>query len=288
MSDPNIPHPDNAIAHAAVDDMDPSLDVDREVEVDATPDGIVTVTISRPQKRNALDGVTIASLSEVFETLRTQEGVRLVLLRGQGQTFCAGADLEWMRAAADYDEGENRADAMALAVMLKHLSQIPALTAALIQGAAMGGGAGLAAVCDYAVAVQGTKFAFSEAKLGLVPATISPYVVNAIGPRHARPLFATGRVFDAAHAEKIGLVHEVVAKASDLDAVAERLADEIKLAGPVASADAKRLVWDVWGRAIDHDLMEETARRIARVRVSEEGQEGVRAFLERRKPGWLV
>jgi methylglutaconyl-CoA hydratase len=156
MSDPNIPHPDNAIAHAAVDDMDPSLDVDREVEVDATPDGIVTVTITRPGKRNALDGVTIAALSEAFETLRTQEGVRMVLLRGRGQTFCAGADLEWMRAAADYDEGENRADAMALAVMLKHLSQIPALTVALIQGAAMGGGAGLAAVCDYAVAVDGT------------------------------------------------------------------------------------------------------------------------------------
>jgi methylglutaconyl-CoA hydratase len=287
MSDPTAPHPDNAIAHAAVDDLDPSLDVPSEVAVDATPDGIVTVTITRAQKRNALDGVTIDALSEAFETLRTQEGVRMVILRGAGQTFCAGADLEWMRAAADYSEGENRADAMALANMLKHLSQIPALTVALIQGAAMGGGAGLAAVCDYAVAVQGTQFAFSEVKLGLIPATISPYVVDAIGPRQARPLFATGRVFDAAHAEKIGLVHEVVADAASLNEVAQRLANEIKLAGPVASAEAKRLVWDVWGRAIDHDLMEETAKRIARIRVSDEGQEGVRAFLERRKPDWL-
>jgi methylglutaconyl-CoA hydratase len=288
MTDEPIPHDPNAISHPTVEGADASLDVPSEVEVEATPDGVVTVTITRPLKRNALDGVTISALSEAFETLRTQESVRVVILRGRGETFCAGADLEWMKAAADYSEGENRADAMALATMLKHLLDIPALTVALIQGAAMGGGAGLAAVCDYAVAVEGTKFGFTEVKLGLIPATIGPYVVNAIGPRQARPLFATGRVFDAAYAEKIGLIHEVVADVAGLDAAAERITKEAMLAAPEASAAAKKLVWDVWGRPIDRELMEETARRIARIRVGQEGQEGVRAFLDRRKPAWLA
>jgi methylglutaconyl-CoA hydratase len=193
-----------------------------------------------------------------------------------------------MKAAVDYSEGENRADAMALAVMFKHLAEIPALTVALVQGAAMGGGAGLVCICDYAVATKDAKFAFSEVKLGLIPATISPYVVNAIGPRHARPLFATGRVFDAAHAERIGLVHEVAADAAGLTAALGRIKAEAMTAAPDAMAGAKKLVWDVWGRVIDHDLMDETAKRIARKRVSEEGQEGVRAFLERRKPSWLA
>ncbi len=286
MTDETVPHDPRAIAHPTVEGADTSLDVASVVEVDATRDGVVTVTINRPAKRNALDGPTIAALSEAFETLRTQEGVRLVVLRGAGQTFCAGADLEWMRAAVDYSEGDNRADAMALAVMLRHLSEIPALTVALVQGAAMGGGAGLVAICDYAVAARDAKFAFSEVKLGLVPATISPYVVNAIGPRQARPLFATGRTFDAPHAERIGLVHELVDGAAGLTAALNRIKADAMTAAPEAAADAKKLVWDVWGRVIDHDLMEETARRIARIRVGDEGQEGVRAFLERRKPDW--
>ncbi len=288
MTDEPFPHDPNAIAHPVVEGGDTSLDVPQEVEVDATPEGVVTVTLNRAAKRNALDGVTIAALSEAFETLRNQEGVRLVVLRGAGQTFCAGADLEWMKAAADYTEGENRQDAMALAVMLKHLADIPALTVCLVQGAAMGGGAGLVSICDYAIATRDAKFAFSEVKLGLVPATISPYVVNAIGPRQARPLFATGRVFDAAHAERIGLVHEVVDDAAGLTAALNRIKADAMVAAPEAAADAKRLVWDVWGRVIDHELMEETAKRIARIRVGEEGQDGVRAFLERRKPGWLA
>ncbi len=284
MSDETVPHDPNAIAHPTLEGVNP--DSPELVVIDSTPDGIVTVIINRAAKRNALDGLTIAALSEAFETLRAQEGVRLVVLRGAGSTFCAGADLEWMRAAVDYSEGDNRADAMALAVMLKHLSEIPALTVALVQGAAMGGGAGLVAICDYAVAERDAKFAFSEVRLGLVPATISPYVVNAIGPRQARPLFATGRTFDAAHAERIGLVHEVVDGAAGLTAALNRIKTEAMTAAPEAAADAKKLVWDVWGRVIDHDLMEETARRIARIRVGDEGQEGVRAFLERRKPDW--
>ena len=287
MTDETVPHDPNAIAHPVVEGADVSLDTPSAVEVDATRDGVVTVTINRPQKKNALDGTTIAALSETFETLRTQEHVRLVLLRGAGGTFCAGADLEWMRAAADYSEGENRQDAMALAVMLKHLSEIPAVTVAMVEGVAMGGGAGLVAICDYAIATRDAKFAFSEVKLGLIPATISPYVVNVIGPRHAKPLFVTGRTFDAAHAERIGLIHEVVSDAAALGHAEARFAREVMTAAPEAAGEAKRLVWDVWGRRIDHELMEETAKRIARRRVSAEGQEGVRAFLERRRPSWL-
>jgi methylglutaconyl-CoA hydratase len=276
----------NAIAEPLVENAIVD-DVGSYVDIDATPDGIVTVTITRSEKRNAFNAEVIAALSQTFETLQGSDGVRVVFLRGAGGSFCAGADLEWMRAAVDYSEGENRQDAMDLATMLKNLSEIPALTVALVEGAAMGGGAGLAAVCDYAVATADARFAFSEVKLGLIPAAISPYVVNAIGPRAARPLFVTGRVFDAAYAEKIGLVHEVAADAAALESAKERIAREALLAAPLAAAEARRLIWDVWGREIDHGLMEETARRIARIRVSPEGQEGVRAFLERRKPSWL-
>jgi methylglutaconyl-CoA hydratase len=191
-----------------------------------------------------------------------------------------------MREAATLSEGDNRDDAMAMAVMFKRLWDMPALTVALVEGGAYGGGAGLAAACDLAVATAGAKFAFSEARLGLIPAVISPYVVAAIGVRKARQLFATARVFDAAYAEKIGLIDEVVADAAGLDAAHDRIAAEIMACGPQALIDAKRLVEDVSYERIDHDLMELTARRIATARVSDEGQEGVRAFLERRKPGW--
>jgi methylglutaconyl-CoA hydratase len=157
---------------------------------------------------------------------------------------------------------------------------------ALIEGAAMGGGAGMAAACDIAIAVEGARFSFSEVRLGLLPAGISPYVLRAIGPRHAKALFATGRVFDARHAEKIGLVQEVVEDAAALSAAQERLADEIMACAPGAVAESKKLVDDLFGREIDRDVMEETARRLARRRVSDEGREGVAAFLERRKPDW--
>ncbi|MGZ8370909.1 MAG: enoyl-CoA hydratase-related protein [Caulobacteraceae bacterium] len=276
---------DNPIADPLVENVIVD-DVASVVTLDATPEGVATVTINRPDKRNAMNQLVIEGLTEAFETLQGAEGVRIVFLRGAGEAFCAGADLEWMRAAADYSEGDNRDDAMALAKMLKELSRIPVLTVALVHGRAMGGGAGLAAVCDYAAATQNAMFAFSEAKLGLIPAMISPYVVNAIGPRYARPLFMTGQAFDAAYAEKIGLVHEVVADAAGLDAVRDRLTAEAMTAAPEAAAEAKKLVWDVWARPINHDLMDETAKRIARKRVSDEGQEGVRAFLDKRKPSW--
>lgn len=258
------------------------------VILDASPSGVAVVTINRPDKKNAFNAEVIAALAQHFETLRDADGVRIVFLRGAGGAFSAGADLEWMRAAAGWTQAENRQDAMALAEMLLALRELPQFTVALVEGPAFGGGAGLVAACDYAVAVESAKFAFSEVKLGLVAATISPHVVSAIGPRRAKSLFVTGRVFDAAFAEKIGLVDEVVGAAADLDDAMERLATEIMACGPSAVAEAKALVDDVAGMPIDQELLEETAKLIARVRAGEEGQEGVTAFLEKRRPGWAV
>ena len=200
----------NPIADPLVENIDTDA-TSSLVRIEATPEGAVTITINSPATKNAFDAQVIAALHQAFETMHGAEGVRVVFLRGEGGTFSAGANLDWMAAAADLSEADNRDDAMAMAAMLKTLWDIPALTVALIEGGAFGGGAGLAAACDMAIAVKGTKFSFSEVRLGLIAATISPYVVRAIGPRHARALFATGRVFDAAHAETIGLVSEVVA-----------------------------------------------------------------------------
>jgi methylglutaconyl-CoA hydratase len=193
-----------------------------------------------------------------------------------------------MAAAADWSEDDNRADALGLAQMLKALHDIPALTVALVEGAAFGGGAGLVAACDTAIAVEGARFSFSEVKLGLTPATISPYVVAAIGQRAALRLFATGRPFGVHEALGYGLIEQVVHDAAALTAIQEILATEMVATAPGAVADCKRLVRDVAGKAIDKALMEDTARRIARRRVSEEGQEGVRAFLAKRKPSWAL
>lgn len=258
------------------------------VRIEATVEGAATVVLNRPARRNAFDADLISAMEEAFRTLQGAEGVRVVFIRGEGGMFSAGADLEWMRAASERTESDNRDDAFAMAKMLKQLWDIPALTAALVEGGAFGGGAGVAAACDLAIGVADARFSFSEVRLGLIAATISPYVVQAIGPRAARGLFATGRVFDAAYAERIGLLSELVADAAALDAARDRIAAEILACAPGAVADSKRLVSDVYGREIDHGLMEETARRIAAARVGEEGQEGVRAFLERRKPTWAA
>jgi methylglutaconyl-CoA hydratase len=275
----------NPIADPLVEvpDVSPSTDL---VRIEATVSGAATVIMNRPERKNAFDANLISALSEAFETLRGAEGVRVVFLRGAGGTFSAGADLEWMRAAADRSESDNREDAYAMAHMLKQLWDLPALTVALVEGGALGGGAGLAAVCDLAIATAETRFSFSEVKLGLIPATVSPYVVAAIGPRAARALFATGQAFDAEYALRIGLISEVVADAHALAAAKARVAREILACAPGAVADAKQLAFDVYAQEINHGLMEETAKRIAQTRVSGEGREGVRAFLERRKPDW--
>lgn len=275
----------NEIAHPMVEFPDVSATTEL-VHISATQGGAVTLTMNRPARKNAFNDDLISALREAFDTLAGAEGVRVVFIRGAGGTFSAGADLDWMRAAIDRIESENRADALELAKMLKALHDLPALTVALVDGGAYGGGGGLAAACDLAVAVADAKFSFSEVKLGLIAATISPYVIEAIGPRAARALFATGRIFDAAHAEKVGLVTEVVADAAGLQAAARRIAHEMVACAPGAVEASKKLVADVAGREIDRDLLELTAHRIAAARIGDEGQEGVRAFLERRKPVW--
>ncbi|WP_041373310.1 enoyl-CoA hydratase-related protein [Phenylobacterium zucineum] len=275
----------NPIADPLVEGVDVSA-TSGLVRLDSTAEGVVVVTLNRPQRKNAFDADLISAMEEAFSTLHAQEHVRVVFVRGAGGMFSAGADLEWMRAAADRSEADNRDDAFQMAKMLKALWDIPALTVALVEGGAFGGGAGVAAACDLAIATADAKFSFSEVRLGLVPATISPYVVQAIGPRAARGLFATARTFDAAYAEKIGLVTEVVADAAELNKAMDRVIDHILSCAPGAVADSKRLVHDVYGHRIDHGLMDMTAHRIAAARVGEEGQEGVRAFLERRKPSW--
>ena len=275
----------NEIAHPMVEFPDVSATTEL-VHISATQAGAVTVTMNRPARKNAFNEDLISALSEAFDTLAGAEGVRVVFIRGAGGTFSAGADLDWMRAAVDRTEADNRADAFEMAKMLKALHELPALTVALVEGGAYGGGGGLAAACDLAVAAADAKFSFSEVKLGLIAATISPYVIEAVGPRMARALFATARIFDADYACRIGLITDVVVDAAALQAEARRIAGEMLACAPGAVEASKRLVADVTGRVIDRDLMDLTAHRIASTRVGEEGQEGVRAFLERRKAAW--
>jgi methylglutaconyl-CoA hydratase len=275
----------NPIAEPFVEvpDTDATSDL---VSIEATVQGAVTVTMNRPNKKNAFNAELIGALRETFETLRDQEALRVVFVRGAGGTFSAGADLEWMRDAVDFTEEDNRDDAMRMAVMLKHLYDIPALTVALVEGGAFGGGVGLAAACDMAIAVKGAKFAFSEVKLGLVAATISPYVVAAIGPRRARRLFSSGEVFDVEQAQAFGLVDEVVDDAAALGAAKQRISTQMLACAPGAVEASKQLVAHIIGRHLDQALIDHTARLIAARRVSDEGQAGVRAFLEGKKPPW--
>ena len=270
----------NRIAHPLVADPAPDANDDL-VQIDATADGVVFVTINRPHKKNAFDAATIAALHEAFETLNGADRVRVVFIRGAGGTFSAGADLNWMRDAAGWSEADNRTDAQGLARMLKALHDVPALTVAVVEGSAMGGGAGIVAACDMAVAVAGARFAFSEVKLGLIPATIAPYVIEAVGARRARQLFLTGNIFDADYAAHAGLIDMVLPEGS-VDQFIEMLSDSLSANAPGAMGDAKRLVHD----KIDTGLIDDTARRIARARVSDEGREGVAAFLEKRPPNW--
>ena len=256
------------------------------VQFEGTPEGAVTVWINRAAKKNAFDSTTIAALHQAFETLHGQDAVRIIFVRGRGGNFSAGADLDWMREAADLTEDDNHEDALAMARMLKQLYDLRPLTVALVEGGAFGGGAGLVAACDMAVAVQDAQFAFSEVKLGLIAATVSPYVVRAIGPRLARSLFATARPFDAAYAEKIGLIDQVVADAAGLETAQAKLSADIMACAPGAVAASKDLVEFVAEHGLDNHVLDETARRIARARVSDEGREGIAAFLEKRKASW--
>jgi methylglutaconyl-CoA hydratase len=257
------------------------------VRIDADARGVATITIDRPARRNAFNDAVIAALREAFETMAAADGVRVLFLTGAEGTFSAGADLDWMRGAADRTEADNHEDAMRMGSMLRHLHELPMLTVALVEGSAFGGGAGVVAACDWAGAPRAARFAFSEVKLGLIAATISPYVVAAIGSRRARGLFASGRAFDAERALAIGLVDEVVEDAAGLIAAREAIVADALLCASGAVRESKRLVDHVAAHKLDHGLIEYTAREIARARVGPEGQEGVRAFIERRRPAWL-
>jgi methylglutaconyl-CoA hydratase len=258
----------------------------QHIELDAAADGTAVLLLNRPQKRNAFNAEVIEELTDAFETLSKNPECRLVLIRGAGPVFSAGADLEWMKAAADYSERENEEDAFAMAEMLRRLFELPQVTIALLHGAAMAGACGLAAAADIAIAQKGTIFSFSEVKLGILPATISPYIVNAIGLRWARALFVTAERFDADVAARLGLVHHVVEDETAMEKLVEHYANLVYDASPAAIADAKSLVAEVTGEIIDASLSHKTAKRLAHRRVSAQGKEGLAAFLEKRKPNW--
>jgi methylglutaconyl-CoA hydratase len=247
--------------------------------------GIAWVKLNRPEVHNALDDRVIADVTASLERIGADPGVRLVILTGQGASFCAGADLNWMRRTAEYTYEQNLADAQALARMLHILNTLPRPTLAVVNGPAYGGGVGLVACCDIAVAADTAKFSLSEVRLGLIPATISPYVLRKIGESNARRYFLTGEVFEGAEAEKLGLVHEVV-PAAELAGAAAWFVKRLREGGPRAQGAAKQLIARVAGAAIDEALMEDTARRIAEQRATPEGKEGAEAFLAKRKPQW--
>lgn len=253
------------------------------LDIDAR--GVATVTMNRPEAHNAFDDGLIGALADAFTDLGNNAKVRVILLKGAGKNFSAGADLKWMRRMSEAPRSESVTDAKRLATMLRVIDRVAKPTVAVVQGAAMGGGVGLASVCDVVIAADNAVFSLSEVRLGLIPATIGPYVVAAIGARQARRYFLTAERFAAEDALRIGLVHEVAA-AADLDAAAGRVVDALLGNGPVAVAGAKMLVRDVAGRSVDEAVMDDTAGRIADIRASAEGREGVAAFLEKRKPNW--
>ena len=252
----------------------------------AIRDGIATVTLKRPAIHNAFDERLIAKLTQTFVELDDERDVRVVVLAGAGRSFCAGADLNWMRRMAAFDHDENLRDATALAAMLRALYALSKPTIARVHGAAYGGGVGLIAACDIAIAVPEATFALTEAKLGLIPATIGPYVIEAIGARQARRYFLTAERFAAAEALRIGLVHEVV-DSSQLDARIDGIIGALRAAGPFAQLECKALIRGVAHRPIDADVISGTAGHIAAVRASPEGKEGVAAFLDKRTPAWI-
>ena len=253
--------------------------------VDVAAEGRATVTLNRPDVHNAFDDKLIALLTRELDALDRNPTVGVVVLAAAGKSFCAGADLKWMRRMAEYSEAENQADAEALAALMKTLNRLSKPTVAEVQGAAYGGGVGLICCCDIAIASEAAQFSISEVKLGLIPSVISPYVVAVIGERQARRYALGAETFDAIEAKRIGLVHEVTA-AEDLQAAVDAMVEALLANGPAAMAETKDQIAGVANRPVDDRLIAATAARIARIRVSDEGREGVAAFLEKRKPGW--
>jgi len=247
--------------------------------------GVGRITLNRPEVRNAFDDALIAELTKTFQQMDADVSVRAVVLAGNGPAFCAGADLNWMKRMAGYGYDENLRDARGLAEMLSTLDRMDKPTIARVHGPAFAGGTGLVAACDIAVGTPEARFCFSEAKLGLSPATISPYVMRAIGGRAASRYFLTAEVFDAQEALRIGMLSALV-PAAELDGFIDSLLKHLLAGGSAAHARIKDLIHDVAGRTIDDALKADTARRIAEVRASDEGREGIASFLEKRKPKW--
>jgi methylglutaconyl-CoA hydratase len=248
---------------------------------------VAVVTLNRPEVRNAFDETLIASLTKAFRELDGDPGVRAVVLAGAGGAFCAGADLNWMKRMAAYGYERNLEDTRSLAAMLKTIDRMSKPTIARVHGAAFAGGLGLMAACDIAIGVPEAVFALTEAKLGLSPATISPYVVRAIGERAARRYFLTAERFSAAEAHRLGLLSGVAASV-ELDAAINELLGHLTQGGPRALAKIKDLIRAVSAGAVDDAMIDDTARRIAEIRVSAEGKEGIASFLEKRKPSWIA
>ncbi len=247
---------------------------------------VATVTLNRPDVRNAFNETTIAEITQAFRILGQDADVRTIVLAASGPAFCAGADLNWMKKMAGYTHEENRADAAQLAEMLRTIYTCPKPVVAKVQGDCYAGGMGLVAACDIAIANEATNFCLSEVKLGLIPATISPYVILAMGENAARRYFLTAERFSAQEAHRIGFVHQVVT-ADALDATVADIVKALVTNSPNAVKEAKRLVQDVAGQPLTAELIADTAERIADIRSSDEGKEGVRSFLEKRKPNWL-
>ena len=252
-----------------------------------TSGAVTRITLNRPELRNAFNAELIAALTHAFGTVAAAPQTRVVVLGGHGKAFCAGADLGWMREMAGYDWEQNRADAQALADMLWAIHACPVPVVGRIHGDCYAGGVGLAAVCDVLVAAEGVTFCLSEARLGLLPGTISPYVIRAMGEQAARRYFITAERFSAAQAKAMGFVHEVCA-AEAIDAKVDELVATLVANGPMAVRACKQLVQDVAGRPIDAALRAETARRIADIRATDEGRDGVQSFLNKRAPAWLL
>ena len=259
----------------------PLLDVQRPSPL------VARVFLNRPEVRNAFNETTIAELTRVFTVLSADNQLRAIVLGGHGKAFCAGADLSWMRAMADFTWEQNRADAQALADMLWAIWRCPVPVVGRVHGDCYAGGVGLAAVCDVLVATEGVTFCLSEAKLGLLPGTISPYVIRAMGEQASRRYFVTAERFSAAQAHALGFVHELCAPEA-LDAKVDDIVAALVANGPMAARACKQLVQEVAGLPIDEALRAETARRIADIRASSEGREGVQSFLNKRAPAWLA
>ena len=247
---------------------------------------VATVVLNRPEVRNAFNDTTIAELTQAFRQLGADDGVRAIVLAARGPAFCAGADLNWMKRMAGYTYEENRADAALLAEMLRTIYLCPQPVLAKVQGDCYAGGMGLVAACDIALVAEQAQFCLSEVRLGLIPATISPYVIKAMGENAARRYFLSAERFSASEALRIGFVHQVVA-AEALDASADSIVKALVANSPHAVRQAKRLVREVAGAPLSDSLIAATVEGIAQIRASDEGREGVRSFLEKRKPGWL-